>query len=88
MLHQNGVLFDKHRQLYIILYLHNELMTEAVVAMSVMQLATARTVLTSNPSRGTRLSPSTKRPDLLLGPSGKTLNLFRGFLQGGQVTGM
>ena len=78
----------KHGQLCIISHLYIQLMTEAAVALSVMQLATVRTVLVSNPSRGKRLSSSSKRPDLFLGPSGHIFNCFRGFFLGGKAAGM
>ena len=63
-------------------------MTEAAVDLSAMQLPTARTVLASNPSRGTRLSSSSKRPDLLLDPSGHIFNWLRGFFEGGKAARM
>jgi hypothetical protein len=70
----NGVVLIKHGQLYIFSHLYIQLMTEATLALLVMQLATARTVLASNPSRGKRLSSSSNLPDLLLALSGHIFN--------------
>jgi len=62
-------------------------MTEAAIILSVMQVATAMTVLASNTSRGKRFSSFSKLTNLLLGPSGHIFNWYRGFFQGGKARG-